>query len=69
MLRARNESLEGGRERREERGKEDERENKVREREGDRFVCVCVCVWGGTNLREEMGALRVLSTPFSSSHS
>lgn len=37
-------------------------------------LCVCEYVWicvymGGTNLREEMGALRVLSTPFSSSHS
>lgn len=31
-------------------------------------VCYCVCRGGG-NLREEMGVLRVLSTPFSSSHS
>lgn len=43
-------------------------------RETDLCVCECVCVcvyiyMGGTNLREEKGALRVLSTPFSSSHS
>lgn len=50
-----------------------ERQIKWRERKGNRFVraCVCVCVMdmGGTNLREEMGALRVLSRPLSSSHS
>lgn len=39
-------------------------------RETDLCVCMCVCTGGGgTNLREEMGALRVLSTPFSSTHS
>lgn len=71
-MRARNDSLEREWERREERERERSSErNKVREQEGDRFVCVHVCVYGGgeTNLREEMGALRVLSTPFSSTHS
>lgn len=60
----------GGKDGRREGERSSER-NKVREREGDRFVCVHVCVYGGggTNLREEMGALRVLSTPFSSTHS
>lgn len=52
-------------------GREREREREIkwreqRDRGGDRFVCVCV--WG-RNLREEMGALRVLFIPFSSSHS
>lgn len=54
------------------RGKSSER-NRVKEREGIRFVSVCVfvCLYegGGSNLRGGMGALRVLSTPFNSSRS
>lgn len=53
------------------RGKSSER-NRVKEREGIRFVSACVCVsvrGGGSNLRGGMGALRVLSIPFSSSRS
>lgn len=64
---SKNESLERGWERREERGKEDERarERKWRkqsEREWMRFVCLCI--YGGGAL-----ALRVPSIPFSSSYS
>lgn len=58
---------EGGKDGRREGRRMRERTKWESARETDLYVCVCV--WGGTNLREEMGALRVLSTPFSSSHS
>lgn len=70
---------EGGKDgRREGRGMREKERDQVKKtkwksaRETNLWVCeyVWICVYmGGTNLREEMGALRVLSTPFSSSHS
>lgn len=46
----------------------EERGKRMRERERDQVEEQSERAWregGGTNLREEMGALRVLSTPFS----